>query len=133
MKKSNRSNSLLMELMLAVLFFMLSAVVLVEIFTGAGTLSNRSDLRNRALPEIQSVADRIWAAEDAEALLDEIGAPTDEGYTVECDGFTLRVTLSSEAAGAGTMQTAYLTALDPTGYELAKVESAKYIPGEAAA
>lgn len=131
MKKNNRSNSLLMELMLAALFFMLGTVVLVEIFAAAGKLSKRADMRNCALPEAQSLADRFWAADDGAALLTELCVAEGDGYAMDCGDFRLNVTLETESAAAGSLAIAHITAVDAQGYELAQLDSAKYIPGEA--
>ena len=66
MSGKNRSNVLLVEILIAVLFFMLSAVILVRVFAAARNLSVRSGVETQALAEAQNVADLMLAAEDVE-------------------------------------------------------------------
>ena len=42
MKTGNRSNALLVELLIVVLFFMLAATVLLQVFTGASDQGTRA-------------------------------------------------------------------------------------------
>ena len=65
----NRSNVLLVEILIAVLFFMLSATVLVRVFVTARNMTLRAGVETQALAEAQNVAETLYAAEDpAEAL-----------------------------------------------------------------
>ena len=56
MKKSNRANVLLMELMAAVLLFALSATVMIRIYAQAYEKSARSGVMDDALCEAQNLA-----------------------------------------------------------------------------
>ena len=51
MGNRNRSNVLLVEILIAVLFFMLSATVLVQVFATARSMTRRAGVENRALTE----------------------------------------------------------------------------------
>ena len=82
----NHSHVLLVEIMIAVLFFMLSAVVLVQVFAGARNITVRSDAETRALSEAQNVADVICAAPDPEAQMEEMGFSAAHGVWTRDDG-----------------------------------------------
>ena len=69
MRNRNRSNVLLVEILIAVLFFMLSATVLVRVFVTARNMTVRSGVQSEALVEAQNVAEALYAADDADALL----------------------------------------------------------------
>ena len=64
MKRKNRTNALVIELMTAVLFFMLSSVILVRVLSHAHALSTRAQLLSQALAEAQNTADRVYATDD---------------------------------------------------------------------
>lgn len=70
MGNKNRSNVLLVEILIAVLFFMLSATVLVRVFVTARNMTIRAGIQNQALVEAQNVADALYAADDADAALE---------------------------------------------------------------
>ena len=55
----NRSNVLLVEILIAVLFFMLSATVLVRVFVTARNMTVRAGVETRALAEAQNVAEAL--------------------------------------------------------------------------
>ena len=69
MRNRNRSNVLLVEILIAVLFFMLSAAVLVRVFVTSRNLTVRSGVEAKALVEAQNVAEALYAAGDPEELL----------------------------------------------------------------
>ena len=69
MGNNNRSNVLLVEILIAVLFFMLSATVVVQVFVTARNLTVKAGVETRALAEAQNVAETLYAAKDADAAL----------------------------------------------------------------
>ena len=69
MKTANRSNALLVELLIVVMFFMLSSTVLLQVFLTARSQSERAGNMTLALSDAQGVADRLYAAGDADAAL----------------------------------------------------------------
>lgn len=92
MSGRNRSNVLLVEILIAVLFFMLSAVVLVRVFAAARNMSVRSGVETRALAEAQNVADIVCAAQDVDAALQEGGFVSSHGVWTRDDGdYTLYI------------------------------------------
>lgn len=93
---SNRSNVLLVEILIAVLFFMLSATVLIRVFVASRNMTVRSGAETAALSDAQNVAAAIYAADDVEASLQDMGfilshgawsrASEDGSYTIYVDG-----------------------------------------------
>ena len=73
MKVRNRSNVLLVEILIAVLFFMLSATVLVRVFVTARNMTVRSGVKSVAVAEAQNVAEAMYAADDIDQMLEEQG------------------------------------------------------------
>ena len=71
MRNRNGSNVLLVEILIAVLFFMLSATVLVQVFATSRNLTHRSGVETAALAEAQNIAEALYAAEDPDAALKE--------------------------------------------------------------
>ena len=73
MKSGNRSNALLVELLIVIMFFMLASTVLLQVFAAARSQSARAELITRTLSEAQNIADRLYAADDPEVLLSSLG------------------------------------------------------------
>lgn len=104
MKNGNRSNVLLVEILIAVFFFMLSATVLVRVFAAAREMTVRSSACAHALAEAQNVAEALCAADDPDALLDEMDFSLSHGvWTRDGGEYGLYVTMSVEPAGAGEL------------------------------
>ena len=101
MRSGNRSNALLVELLTVVMFFMLSFTVLLEVFTTARTQSDRAELLTRVLNEAQNAADRLYAAEDAEKELTDMGFEQRDGiWALAKDDFDLTVTVDQTQSAA---------------------------------
>ena len=104
MDKRNRSNVLLVEILIAILFFMLSATVLVQVFAASRNLTVRAGIETQALSQAQSVADRLCAAEDPEAALEEMGFIQYQGqWSREDENYSLLVTCETEQTEAGEL------------------------------
>ena len=73
MKSGNRSNALLVELLIVVLFFMLSSTILLRVFSTAHQQNVRAGAITTALTEAQNVAEGLYAADDVEAELRKMG------------------------------------------------------------
>ena len=73
MRSRNGSNVLLVEILIAVLFFMLSATVLVQVFATAHNMTRRSGVETLALAEAQNIAETLYAADDMDAALEDMG------------------------------------------------------------
>ena len=98
----NRSNVLLVEILIAVLFFMLSATVLVRVFATAHNMTVRAGVENQALAEAQNVAEALYAAEDPEAALEAMRFKLYHGAWSRMDGdYTLYVEGGEKPTDAG--------------------------------
>ena len=104
MKSGSRSNALLVELLIVVMFFMLSSTVLLELYATSRNQSARAGALTQALNEAQNVADRLYTAKDAEAALKEMGfEKAGEDWTKSGSVCVLKVTSSTESTAAGTL------------------------------
>lgn len=102
MRNRNRSNVLLVEILIAVLFFMLSATVLVRVFVTARNMTVRSGVETAALSEAQNVAETLYAAEDVDATLEALQFKSSHGtWSKDCGDYTLYVTGGVEPTNAG--------------------------------
>ena len=99
--KGNRSNALLVELLIVVMFFMLSCTVLLQVFTTARAQSARAEMLTLALNTAQNAADCLYAADDPEAALRNMEFEEKDGEWVRAEGeYSLYVTALEESGGA---------------------------------
>lgn len=104
MRRHNRSNALLVELLIVIMFFMLSATILLRVFAASRLQSDKAGLLGEALTRAQNVAEQLYAAEDGEKALSEMAfVPFGDGWTLEADGYTLSVMPTSEQTAAGQL------------------------------
>ena len=102
MRNNNRSNILLVEILIAVLFFMLSATVLVRVFVAARNMTVRAGVETQALAEAQNVAEALYAADDPDAALENMQFKLYHGAWSRSDGdYTLYVEGAEKPADAG--------------------------------
>ncbi len=130
MAKHNQLRALLVEILIAVLFFALSATTLLEVFVGARNQSVRAEVTNEALFAAQNLSDRLYSAEDAEALLTQEGfLQEQDAWTLDCGDYALAVTLGEESVTGGTLRSARVSAQygDET---LLTLPGARYTPEE---
>ena len=73
MDKSKRMNTLLVEILIVLFFFMLASTVLMDVFAHARQLSATAQARSTALEEAQNVAEQLYAADEAHEPLQEMG------------------------------------------------------------
>ena len=103
-KSGNRSNALLMELLIVVTIFMLSSTVLLQVFTTARSQSVLSGKLSQALNEAQGMADRLYAAEDPESVLVEMGCSQEEDvWRLPGEDYDLTVAVSLEQEPFGEL------------------------------
>lgn len=104
MRNRNRSNVLLVEILIAVLFFMLSATVLIRVFGTARNMTVRSGVESAAMAEAQNVAEALYAAEDIDALLTEMRFINAHGaWSRDGGDYTLYVVGSETDTEAGKL------------------------------
>ena len=132
MGNGKRQNALLVEIIIAVLFFGLTATVILDVFATAYLQSTYAEACNEAMMDGQNIAALIYVSDDAGALL------ADEGFTAEGDvwqregdGYVLQVELGATQGAAGELRTAQITAIRDEKAIL-EIPCAHYIPGEVA-
>ena len=100
MKPRNRGNALLVELLIVLMFFMLAATVLMQVFAKARNLGDRARLTAAITAEAQSRADQLYAAEDPAAALTAMGfVQRENGWVCESADYSTHVTLEGGADG----------------------------------
>ena len=133
MVKHNQLNTLLMEILIVVLFFALCSTVILDVFVGAHNQSERAGAQADALTAAQSLADRLYAAQERQDVLRRSGFTEDENgaWHMACGSYDLLVTLGQEDCPAGTLETAEVTALKD-GETLFALPAARYAAREVA-
>jgi len=102
MRSHNHSNALLVELLIVILFFMLAATILLQVFAAARSQSAKAELLSTVSVEAQNLAERLYAAPDAEILLSDLGFSEKEGqWIMETDAYITEVSISQEPTESG--------------------------------
>ena len=139
MKEGSRANALLVELLLVIFFFMISAAILVQVFADAKLKSRTAHATNASMLEAQNVAEDLYATDDPDAVLAGYGFTAQDGsWVLEKDGYLLKVTLRNEESDSGVLRTYDVCGVekvrDQSGAETEKtlltIPSARYIPKE---
>ena len=127
--KVNHLNALLVEILMAVLFFALSAAVILQVFATAHDMGNRSGLQIAALNRAQNLSEQLYAAEDMDAMLAEARFEScGEGcWHLSEEQFTLLVRTGEEAAPAGTLLTATVSVAREDEI-LVELPCSRYVP-----
>ncbi len=73
MRNNRRANTLLAELLIVILFFMLAATILVRVFSAAYNQSRRAQMLSEALAQLQNTADLVYNAQDVGEELKGLG------------------------------------------------------------
>lgn len=104
MGNKNKTNVLLVEILMAVLFFMLSALVLVRVFATSKNMTVRSGVETAALTSAQNVAETIIASDDPDAALADMQFVSYHGaWTRDYGEYTLYVNGETEPTDAGEL------------------------------
>ena len=132
MRDRNRADLLLVEILIAVFFFMLSLTVLVQLFAAARNTVLRANAETVALQEAQNILEELYGSADAETLLTGEGFISSHGvYTKQYEDYSLLVELSEKKENAGMMKSARLMAypnLRPVGRSSTEVEALFVLP-----
>ena len=130
MKEGSRANALLVELLLVIFFFMISAAILVQVFADAKLKSRTAHATNFSMLDAQNIAEDLYSAEDPDAVLAEYGFTADgEGWILQKDGYELQITLKTEETAGGTLRTYNVSGIEK-GKTLLTLPSTRYIPKE---
>lgn len=131
MRGQNRTNILLVELLIAVLFFMLSATVLVQVFAAANNQSIRTGVETRALAEAQNTAALLCSEGNAGEKLVSEGFDLAHGvYTKGFGEYTLLVEMNQEEMAAGKLTHADISAYYKRDELLFSLPCERYEEGE---
>ncbi len=126
MRSGNRSNALLVELLIVVMFFMLSATVLLQVFATARNQSAQAGRLTEALGAAQNTADRLYAAQDAGEALREMGFEEKEGvWRLSGEEFDVTVAVEETQTASGLMRRHQVQAVRD-GQVLVDLPSARY-------
>ena len=105
MKEGSRANALLVELLLVIFFFMISAAILVQVFADAKLKSRTAHATNASMLEAQNIAEDLYVTDSPNAVLDDYGFNEKDGvWTLEKDGYELRVTVLEEETDSGVIR-----------------------------
>ncbi len=121
MRTGSRSNALLVELLIVVMFFMLASTILLRVFVSSRQQSGRSEMLTRSLAEAQNVADLLYAAGDPEELLGSLGFTREDALWVRMDeNYRIEALIAEEKEAAGTFrrQTVQVSANGETLFSL---------------
>ena len=130
MKEGSRANALLVELLLVIFFFMISAAILVQVFADAKLKSRTARATNASMLEAQNIAEDLYDAEDPETVLGDYGFdPEGDGWILRRDGYLLKVALHTEDTGTGTLRTYEISGVQGD-HTLLTLPSARFIPKE---
>jgi len=128
--KAKHMNALLVEIMMAVLFFALSAAVILELFAAGHNLSRQAEVLGSAAVHAQTLSEQLYAAEDMPALLKGQGfGYAESSWAKNFDAYEIQVRLEEENTGAGEMQHALIRVLRD-GEELVNLPCVRYVSGE---
>ena len=135
MKEGGRANALLMEMLLVIFFFMISAAILVQLFSDSRHKSIQARAASESLAEGQNCAEAIYALgadEDPEVWLAEHEFKQDESGTwvLERDDYTLRITAGEMTETASGVIRTYNVSAEGDGVELYTLPSTRYLPSK---
>lgn len=127
---NHKSNTLLVELIIVILFFALSQAIVLQVFAKAQQLNRDTEALNRALMQAQDAAEMLAASDSAESALLSLGFTLSENglYTVQGKGYSITAQVSAQAQGAGTLTSVELAAYRD-GAELFRLPAARYRGG----
>lgn len=123
------ANSLLVEIMIAVLCFALSATVILQTFVAARKQSDEAYDISAWLLKAQNLADRIYAADDPAALEEMQSGKIDESGAVviqQEDGVCFLVSLNNEKTEAGTLRKSLISVMKD-GKTLLELPCTRYV------
>lgn len=130
MKEGSRANALLVELLLVIFFFMISAAILVQVFADAKLKSKTAHATNFSMLEAQNVAEELYSTKDPDAVLAAYGFTADgSGWIAEKDGYRLKVELKEEETPSGMLRTYNISGMEGDKV-LMTLPSTRFIPKE---
>lgn len=129
MSKNRNQNNLLVEIMIAVLFFALCSTVILETFVAAREFNTRSEIESEALVVMQDLNEQLYAVSAAEEFLVNAGfEQAEDGWYRDETDYRLKLVLKEESTEAGILRNTLIQAQrsDETFLE---IPGARYYPG----
>ncbi|MBR0513953.1 MAG: hypothetical protein IJK06_06840 [Clostridia bacterium] len=129
-RESGRANALLVELLLVIFFFMISAAILVQLFADARHRSIQARAATAAIAEAQNCAEDLYAEDDWKAYLEKSGFTRDaeSGRWVREDtDYKLYIQEEFKTTDAGEIRTFQITGFGD-GKDLFTIPSTRYVP-----
>ena len=125
-KKRSSFSPVLIELTIVILFFALSASVIVRLITAANATARASEYESRAILAMETVAEQVKADPIGDNTCNECGARVfsveiDEELAVDC------VVTSDNSPLQGTLYDIELTVTSPQGKVYA-LDAVRYLP-----
>lgn len=125
-KKRSSFSPVLIELTIVILFFALSASVIVRLITAANATARASEYESRAILAMETVAEQVKADPVGDNTCNECGARVfsveiDEDLAVDC------VVTSDNSPQQGTLYDIELTVTSPQGKVYA-LDAVRYLP-----
>lgn len=130
MGRSNQLNTLLVEIMIAVLFFALSSTIVLETFVVTHNQSRMAGIYDEVLMKAQNLADRIYASEDpAEMLRQEGFEQDDQGWKYTDQYYVVNISTEREYLTGGYFVDARINVFH-NDEMLISLPCSRYFPGE---
>ena len=124
-----KGNLVLLEMLIALAFFAISAVIGAGVLASAYKISVDSNHETDALFIAQGWAERIAAAEDPLASLRVMDPDLGDGCRFEENGYTVEAEISPTSTGAGTLYGIKIM-VSRSGEALVALPATRYVPGE---
>ena len=104
MKRNHYGNVLLVELLIVVLFFMLSSTVLLQLFASARNQGAKAETLTEATVLAQNIADTLYASDETETTLAGMGFSSDGNrWVLPGEKLTAAVDYTRERTEAGIL------------------------------
>lgn len=130
MKEGSRANALLVELLLVIFFFMISAAILVQVYGDAKLKSKTAHATNYSMLDAQNIAEDLYASDDPDAVLKDYGFTAEgDDMILQKDGYLLKVILREEETASGTLRTYEVSGIEGDK-TLLTLPSTRFIPKE---
>ena len=128
--KVKHMNALLMEILMAVIFFALASVVILNLFATGYDLSARADALDRAVNHARQISEQLYASENmAEALTDCGFTQAEDQWSLEAQDYALNARLFREETAAGVLWNAEISVILEDAAAVV-IPCARYVAGE---
>jgi Tfp pilus assembly protein PilV len=123
-----KGNLVLLEMMIALTFFAIAAVISTGVLANAFAVSRDSRDRTRAMFIAQQWAEDIAASGDPVALLESAAQRGADGYIIRQDGHLVTASVAREETGAGALYD-ILIEVSKGGEASVTLPASCYVPG----